>query len=271
MDKLNKVTSRIIIVLIVCMSLVPFYVMIIGSLKGNQALLRIPPDILPFNFIIDNFKKMVEINFFRYFRNSIIISCGTIVATLFVATTAGYSFAKKKFFGKNVLFIILLSTMMIPRQIIMIPTFILLEKIGLSNNFLGLILPAASMPFAVFLLKQFMQTIPDEILDAARIDGASEIRVFTGVILPLSKAPISALTIIVLVGSWNDYFWQLVIIRSNKLYPLPIALASLMQEENLLIGYQLAGAFIATVPILIVFVILQKYFLEGVTIGAIKG
>ncbi len=272
MQKFSKYLNQIFIIILLFVVFIPFYVMIVGGLKSNFALMQIPPDILPFKLILDNFKTLIfEVKIFNNLLNSLIISSSTVIITVFVSSCAGYVFAKKNFPGKNILFFLLIATMMIPRQITMVPTFIILRNLGLIDNYLGLILPAAAAPFAVFLLKQFMQTIPNELIDAAKIDGASEIRTFTRIIIPISKAPIAVVSIFTFVASWNDYFWQLIIISSTSKRPLPLALAFLLQEHRVVFGQRLAGAALGVIPIIIIFIIFQRYFTKGITVGAIKG
>ena len=242
----------------VFISLIPFYVMLIGSFKQNNALLTIPPDILPFSFMIDNYIQIFKMKFYTPFINSFILTSAITLTVVIVDSCAAYVFAKKEFLGKKVLFALLLATMMIPRQVSMIPIFILINDIGLKDNYLSLILSTAAAPFGVFLLKQFMQTLPNELLDAAKIDGSSEFRTLSRIVVPLSKPAISALAIFVFLSSWNDYIWQLILISSRRKFTLPLALAGIMQEKNIFIGYQLAGAVIASLPMIIVFLVFQR-------------
>jgi len=271
MSKLLKIINKIILYIMVIVSLIPFYIMLIGSLKQNSALMTIPPDILPFSFISDNYIQIFKLKFYMPFINSFILTFSITLTTVVVASCAGYVFAKKDFICKKTLFALLLATMMIPRQISMIPIFVLIINIGLQDNYLGLILSTAAAPFGVFLLKQFMQTLPNELLEAAKIDGSSELWILSRVVIPLSKPAISALAIFVFLSSWNDYIWQLVLISSRRKFTLPLALAGIMQEKNIFVGYQLAGAVIASVPMIAVFLAFQRYFIEGITLGAVKG
>ena len=271
MKIVSKIITRVILVLVILFALLPVYIMLVGSLKNNQALFNIPPDILPFSFTVENYKSLYGLKVFRWFTNSIFISAVTTIMTIFIASCAAYSFAKKDFPGKKVLFVLLLATMMIPRQILMVPTFVLIKNVGLYDNFFGLILPAAAAPFGVFLLKQFMQTLPNELLESAVIDGSSEVRTFANIILPLSKPAIGALSIFVFISSWNDFMWQLILLTTRVKWTLPLALANLMQEKLAFVGYQLAGATMATIPMIAIFLAFQSYFIKGITVGAVKG
>lgn len=266
-----KIIQRIILVTLLCISLLPIYVMLVGALKNNYALFNIPPDILPFKITFENFKILYDMKVFQWFLNSIVISGFTTILTIFVACSAGYSFAKKDYPGKNIIFMVLLATMMIPRQILMVPTFILIKEMGLYDNFLALILPAAAAPFGVFLMKQFMQTLPNELIEASIIDGCSEIRAFYNIVVPLSKPAIGALAIFVFMTSWNDFMWQLILITSRIRWTMPLALANLMQEKISFVGYQMAGATISALPMIIIFLAFQSYFIKGITVGGIKG
>jgi multiple sugar transport system permease protein len=266
-----KIIQRTVLAILMCVSILPIYVMLVGALKSNYALFNIPPDILPFRITFENFKILYEMKVFRWFLNSVIISGFTTILTIFIACCAGYSFAKKNYPGKNIIFMVLLATMMIPRQILMVPTFILIKEMGLYDNFLALILPAAAAPFGVFLMKQFMQTLPNELIEASIIDGCSEIRTFFSIVVPLSKPAIGALAIFVFMASWNDYMWQLILITSRIRWTMPLALANLMQEKISFVGYQMAGATIAALPMIIIFLSFQSYFIKGITVGGVKG
>jgi ABC-type sugar transport system, permease component len=271
MKTVLKAVQRILIILLLLFALLPLYVMLVGSLKNNMALFNIPPDILPFSFTLDNYRNLYGLKVTQWFFNSVFVSVLTTVLTLVVASCAAYSFAKKNFPGKRVLFALLLATMMIPRQILMVPTFVLIKNIGLYDNFFGLILPAAAAPFGVFLLKQFMQTLPNELMESSIIDGCSEVRTFISIVIPLSKPAIGALSIFVFISSWNDFMWQLVLLTKRVNWTLPLALANLMQEKLAFVGYQLAGATLATLPMVAIFLAFQSYFIKGITVGAVKG
>ncbi len=267
----QKILSKIILIIIIISMLIPIILMIIGSFKTNVQISKIPPDLSLFNLTLENFRYLLSKNVFRSFINSLTIAAGTTLLVVIIDSLAGYIFARKKFAGKNFLFVSLLSTMMIPKQILMVPSFILLTKIGLYDTLLGVILSSAALPFGVFLLKQTMQTLPNEIFEAAQIDGCSELRMFLKVALPLSKAPIAALSIFVFVISWNDFMWQLVMLTNKSNHTLPLFVANLIAEKSSVPAYQFAGAVFATVPMLIIFLFFQRFFISGITVGAVKG
>jgi multiple sugar transport system permease protein len=184
---------------------------------------------------------------------------------------AGYAFAKKEFPGKTLIFWSLLSTMMIPGMVLLVPLFLLVSRMGLINNFGGLILPGLVGAFGVFLMKQFIQTLPTELIDAARIDGAGEMGVYARVILPLSKPALAVLGIFSFMGAWNDFLWPLLITQSKVMRTLAVGLATLQQESMTDYGLLMAGSAFAAVPMIIVFFAFQKHFLKGLTIGGLKG
>ncbi len=203
--------------------------------------------------------------------NSVFVSTATTVCVVLVSSMAGYSFAKKKFFGNRIIFTILVATIMVPRQILIIPLFQIVGSLNMFNTHLGLIIPALGWPMGLFLMRQFIVTLPSELLDAAKIDGCKEISLFFRIVVPLAKPGIGALAIFTFINSWNDYFWQLLIISSKVLKTLPLGVATFQEEFTLRYGLQMAGAVIASLPMIIVFLIFQKYFTKGITLGAVKG
>jgi multiple sugar transport system permease protein len=263
--------GRIILYVVLLIVLAPLVVMILGSLKTNTQLMQIPPNLWPINLTGQNYEFLFKRNVLQSALNSLIVVLGTTALVVVLDSMAGYVFARKRFPGKNFFFALLLSTMMIPRQILMVPTYLLVVKLGLHNNLLGAILSAGAAPFGVFLLKQNMQTLPGELFDAAEIDGCSEARMFLQIALPLSKAALMALSIFLFVGTWNDFIWQLIILSGKKNMTMPIFLMNLISERASVPAYQFAGAVLATVPIVIVFLFGQRFFISGITVGAVKG
>ncbi len=210
----------------------------------------------------------------RWVLNSLIIAGGTTVIRVVLSCMAGYAFAKKEFPGKNILFWILLCTMMLPYHVTLIPLFIMVNELGLHNTYPGIILPVAASVGSMFLARQYMSTIPSELIDFARIDGASELKIFLSIILPISKPLVAMLCIFSFVGCWSDFMWPLIMTSSDSMRTLAIGIViaaaqpgELMQD----IGIAMAGATLVAVPIMIVFFAFQKYFIKGITLGAIKG
>jgi multiple sugar transport system permease protein len=185
---------------------------------------------------------------------------------------AGYVFGKKSFPGRKYLFWLIIITMMLPKQISMIPLFIMMRDLHWINTYQGMFAPWMAYPFGIFLFKQYMPSIPNELLDAARIDGASEVGIFSKVILPLSKPAVGALAIFAFVGAWNDYMWQLIMITQRPMLTLPVGVSKLVSSLlSFDLGLAMAGAFFAFIPMLIVFLVFQDYFIKGITMGSVKG
>lgn len=252
--------------------LIPFIWMLSTSLKTESEVFTFPATWLPETFKWQNYKDALSIgNFGRIFFNSTFVALSTTILALIFNSMAAYAFAKYKFKGRNVIFVILLATMMIPGQVIMIPIYLLFRELHLLDSYAGLIIPGMASAFGIFMMRQFMVSIPDELIDAARMDGAGEIRIFFQLILPLLKAPLAALAIFTFMGSWNDYFRPLILISKENMKTLPLFLSSLssglyVQSWPLV----MAATMIITLPIIIVFFSAQKYFIEGMALSGIK-
>ena len=250
----------------------PFLWMISGAFKDALEVVKMPPQLLPSKFSFQNFieiKKYFPIE--RFFLNSVAVSTVTTVLQLLFCSMAAFVFAKFKFRGRELLFMAYLITLMIPRQVTLVPLFIIFSKLRLTNTFAGLILPDVFSAFGTFMLRQHMLTISDSFLEAAYMDGASHYNVFTRVILPLSKPVLATLGILAFMNSWNSFLWPLIIINSKELMTLPLGLSKLSgrwaTEWNIL----MAGNTISFIPILIVYIFAQKYFIKGLTLGGNKG
>ncbi len=256
----------------ILLCLVPFYVMFVGSLKPNMALFVIPIDMNPFKLVTTNYQYVFQnLDLTTWYANSVYISLMIALLTIIIASTGGYAFAKKDFWGKGLLFSILLATMMLPRQILMVPNFLVANTLGLHNKLIGVVLTSLNAAFGVFLCKQFMSTLPNELIEAAQIDGSSELNIFVKIILPLSKPVLGALSIFSFITGWNDFVWQNIMLTSKALRTMPIAIAFLSQEKISYVGYQMAGATLSAVPMIIIFIYFQKYFIKGITVGGVKG
>lgn len=272
----RKKVSRFLVFLIVSLGalsmLVPFIWMISTSLKTDPEVFTFPPTWLPeapqWSNYIDAFNVA---NFGRVFFNSTFVATVTTVFALLLNSMAAYAFSKFNFWGRDIIFILLLATMMIPFQITMIPIYLLFRELNLLNSYTGLIAPGIASAFGIFMMRQFMVSLPDDLIDAARIDGAGEFRIFFQIILPLLKAPLAALGIFTFMGSWNSYFLPLVIITRENLKTLPLFISSLsaglyVQSWPMV----MAATTIATLPIIIVFFSAQKYFIEGMALSGLK-
>ena len=271
MHKLRHLTAGLI-VLVAFFSLFPMYWMVIGSVKDMSNLFNGIRALIPDGLNFINFQRLfVKNDVLRWFFNSTFIASTATAVVILTNTMAGYSLAKKKFIGKEVIFWVIMGTLMLPRQVLIVPMFILMKQLHLMGSYLSIMLPAIGWPLGIFLIKQFMQTLPTELLESSTIDGCSELGTFFRIVVPLSKPGIGALSIFTFVGVWNDYLWQLVIITKRILVTIPLGVALLQNEFVPDYGILFAGATIAAVPMLVVFLSFQKYFTSGITLGALKG
>ncbi|SHI53934.1 multiple sugar transport system permease protein [Clostridium amylolyticum] len=262
---------NIIIWILTILFLFPFYWIVTGAFKPQNVTVQIPPEWFPKNPTFENFITLAKNPLFQWTFNSFFIAFCTMLVVCLTATMAGYALAKKKFPGRNLIFWSLIVAMALPKQVVMIPLFTILSKLNWINSYQALILPAAAWPFGVFLMKQFSQGVPGELLEAARIDGCSELRTFVSIVVPLVKPGVGALAIFTFISSWNDYFMQLIVIRSSNKLTLPLGIALMQQEFTTNYGAIMAGAALASLPMIIIFIAFQKYFTQGITMGAVKG
>ncbi|MCG7344213.1 carbohydrate ABC transporter permease [Sporosarcina sp. ACRSL] len=206
----------------------------------------------------------------KWFFNSLYIAVVVTIGILLIDSMAGYVLAKKKFPGRNLIFWVIISTMMIPGQVTLVPLFIMVGNLGLMDTHWALILPDLSMVFGVFLMRQFMYSIPDELLEAARMDGASEWRTFWTVVLPLAKPGLAALGIFTFMNVWNSFLWPIIVLNTAKLYTLPVGLKTLQDANLASFKLLMSGAAVAAIPMIIVFILFQRYFVQGLTLGGVK-
>jgi multiple sugar transport system permease protein len=251
----------------------PFVWMILGSFKSAAELIRVPPTWFPENPTLDNYSRLfVRLDFPRFFFNSAIVASAVTFGNLLFCSMVGYALAKLNFPGRNSLFVLVLLTLMVPGAVTVIPLFVIISMLGLANTHLGLILPFLAGPFGVFLMRQFMQSIPDELLEAARIDGASEYYIFWRIALPLAGAALATLAILTFLGSWNAFIWPLIVATDDRMYTLPVALATFsVGQYSADYGLLMAGSVALVIPVLIVFLLLQRFFIEGIAMTGIKG
>ena len=252
----------------------PFVWMLLGSVKPEAELRRVPPTWLPETVTLDNYRELFSrLNFPQFFVNSLIVALSVTAANLLVCSMLGYALAKMDFPGKRLLFALVLGVLMVPGMVLFVPQFVLVSNLGLVNTYLGLILPSLAVagPFGVFLMRQYISGLPDELIEAARIDGAGEFRIFAQVIAPLTKPALATLGILMFLGSWNNFLWPLVVAQTEDKYTLPVALALYSVGQNRTdYGLLMAGAFVVVIPILVVFVLLQRHFVEGIATTGIK-
>ena len=266
-----KAVVVIILVLLTLFFLFPLYWIITGSFKDVVEINARYPIWFPENPTLDNYVRLFEKPALRWLFNIVFISAAAMVLTCLTAALAGYALAKKRFYGRAILFTIIICAMALPKQVIVIPLLQEMSFFHLNDNIWAVILPTVGWPFGVFLMKQFSETIPNEILEAARVDGAGELRTFISVVFPMIKPGIGALAIFTFVNTWNDYFLQMVMLTSENNLTLPVGISNLQGEMSSDFGLIMAGAALAAVPIVAVFIAFQKYFTQGIAMGAVKG
>lgn len=253
-------------------TLMPFLWMISTSLKTEEGIFSLPPQIIPWPITWEYYHDLFErVKFMVFFGNSLFVAGAITILNLVLNSLAGYAFAKHQFPGREKLFTLLLLTMMVPGQVCMMPVFLILKGLNLLNTFSGLILPGATSVFGIFLMRQFMKGIPTEIMESARIDGCGELRILWSIVLPLCRPALATMTIFTFMGAWNEFLWPLIIMTKESKYTLPVALANLNGQNNTEWGLLMAGSVIVILPILLVFILMQRYFVKGLVFSGIKG
>ena len=299
--KAYRIASILILIVLALLFLFPLYWIVTGSFKSAQDIYAAEPKLFPTEWVTTNFEKLfakrsaplweLHVPFaqdangdplvfstgpivpgaIRWLVNTVFMSVMAMILTCITAAMAGYALAKKRFVGRQLLFTLIVCAMALPKQVIVIPLSQMLADMHLRNTLWAVILPTVGWPFGVFLMKQFSETVPTEILEAARVDGSGELRTFFSVVFPMIKPGIGALAIFTFVNTWNDYFLQLVMLVDRETWTLPLAIANLQGEMSSNFGLIMAGAALASVPIIIVFIAFQKYFTQGIAMGAVKG
>ena len=298
-----RVVSIIVMVILARLFLLPLYWIVTGSMKPVTEILNPEPSFFPKEFTMNNFDRLfakrtaplweLAVPFssqfsashrpayfsvgpivpaaFRWLINTVFMAVAAMIITCITASMAGYALAKKRFRGRGILFSLIVCAMALPKQVILIPLIKEISALFMWDNLWAVIVPTVGWPFGVFLMKQFSESVPGEILEAARIDGASEWFTFYNVVTPMIKPGIGALAIFTFINSWNDYFLQLIMLGSGSNYTISLGIATLQSETSIDLGILMAGAALAAIPIIIVFLIFQKYFTQGITMGAVKG
>jgi multiple sugar transport system permease protein len=251
---------------------VPFLWMLMTSVKPEGEVRAVPPTWWPETFTLENYQALfTRLDFPTYFLNSVIVALVVTVGNVLFGTMLGYALAKLSFPGKRVVFGLVLLTLMIPGVVTFVPLFVLTTNMGLTNTLPGMFLPFLAAPFGVFLMRQFIQGLPDELIQAARVDGAGELRIFYSVIMPLCGPAMATLGILTFLGSWNNFLWPLVVAQTEDKYTLPVALALYSVGQNATqYGLLLAGAVVVVIPVVAVFLALQRYILQGIAMTGIK-
>ena len=251
--------------------LLPFFWMVTTSFKTELEVMKMPPQWIPKDWQWENYVKAWNVApFGRYFFNSFFISITTTIGEVITTILAAYAFAKMRFFGKNVLFAILLGTLMIPGQMLLIPNYVTIYRLGWLDKYQALIIPWLASVFGIFLLRQFFRSIPDELRDAARIDGCSQFRFLWRVVVPLSKPAIVTVALLKFLGSWNAFLWVLIMTTSKELRTVPVGLSMFSTEMGTVYEQLMAASVLAIIPVLILFFFTQKQFIQGVARTGIK-
>jgi multiple sugar transport system permease protein len=250
----------------------PFLWMLVSSVKPEAEVRQIPPTWLPETFTLENYQTLFDrLSFPTYFFNSTVVAVVVTLGNVVFCSMLGYALAKLEFRGKRVIFAIVLGTLMVPSIAILVPLFVLVSNLGLTNTFPGLFLPYLAAPIGVFLMRQYFLGLPDELIQAARVDGAGEFRIFWNVMLPLCGPALATLSILTFLGSWNNFIWPLVVAQTEDRYTLPVALALYSVGQNATqYGVLLAGAVVVVLPVIAIFLALQRYFVQGIAMTGIK-
>lgn len=267
-----SILSSVILMVLTVLFIFPFYWIMTGAFKSQPATIVIPPQWWPAAPTLENFEKLLVQNpAVQWLWNSIFISLSTMVLVCVTSSLAGYVLAKKRFYGQKILFSLFVAAMALPKQVVLVPLVRIINFMGIHDTPAAVILPLVGWPFGVFLMKQFSENIPTELLESARIDGCGEVRTFVSVAFPIVKPGFAALAIFTFINSWNDYFMQLVMLTSRQNLTISLGVATMQAEMATNYGLIMAGAALAAVPIVTIFLVFQKSFTQGITMGAVKG
>lgn len=284
----SDIISFVVITFVAILFTFPLYWIITGSFKTKMEIMSVTPVWWPSEWVMDNYETLMSkrsaplYEFMgmegpkvpaavRWLGNTVFMSVMSMILTCITAAMAGYALAKKRFIGQTLLFSLIVCAMALPKQVILIPLIREMSALGLYDSIWATIIPIVGWPFGVFLLKQFCEGVPSEMIEAARIDGASELGTFTNIVVPMIKPGIGALAIFTFINAWNDYFMQLIMLTSSSQLTISLGIATMQAENSTDYGLLMAGSALAAVPIIVVFLIFQKYFTKGITLGAVKG
>jgi multiple sugar transport system permease protein len=253
-------------------TILPLVWMVSVSLMSPGEASTFPPPLLPRQVTFANYRELfAHAGMGRYLVNSVVLTIAVTLVSLLFNVAAGYAFAKLRFAGRDRIFKMLLGALVIPGQVAMVPLFLLLKHLGLVNTYGGVIVPAMASIFGIFVVRQYALSVPDELLEAARIDGANEFRIFGSVVVPVLRPIVVTLAVFTSLGTWNDFMWPLIVLNDRELYTLPVALASLAREHVQDNELMMAGSVLTTLPVVLVFLVLQRYYVQGLTLGSVKG
>ena len=270
---IGKIIIYILLALLVIITILPFVWMLSASIKSDREVFQMNPFVLiPENPHWDNYLKIwTKIPFATFIKNTVVLTIVVTLMQLFTSSIAAYAFAKLEFKGKKQLFLAYISTIAMPWQVYMVPQFLMMRKMGLNDTLLAMVVLQAFSAFGVFLMRQFYMGIPDSLCEAARIDGMSEFKIYTNIMLPLSKPALATLTIFTFVATWNDYLGPTIYLKTEAKKTIQIGLQRFIGQYSSEYGLIMAGSVISLIPVLIVFLALQKYFVEGIATSGVKG
>ena len=249
----------------------PFLLMLSSAFKTSAEIIQIPPSFLPAHPSFASFRTVLnEAPYVRWFANSLLVAFAVTALALLTSSLAGYVFAKFEFPGRGFLFVVLLGTMMVPFPVLLIPQYLIADHLGLINSLWALVLPGMASAFGIFLMRQFIAGIPNDLIEAGRLDGASEFTIFARIVLPLAKPPLAALGVFTFLGSWNDYLWPLVVINDLNKNTLPLALSFFNSQHTQRYDLVMAASAMAVVPVIIVFIIFQRQIVNALVLAGLK-
>ncbi len=278
----GQILAWLLLVMAATAAILPLYWMATGSLKRQSDAMKTPPEWFPQEPTLANYEKLFGGDegqawsgrrpALRWLVNSLLVASAIAISAVLTSALAGYALGKLRFRGRALIFWLVVATMMLPRQVSLIPLYLLVVKLDWMDSYPGMIAPYLCFPFGIFLVRQFMMQLPDELLAAARIDGAGPWRIFWHIVLPMSRPALGAVAIFSFMGAWNEYLWQLIVTNRPEMYTLPVGVSKLVSTLTAFdLGLAMAGATVAFVPMLAVFVLFQRYFVQGVSVGALKG
>jgi multiple sugar transport system permease protein len=269
---LGRWSSYLLLVVTSILMTFPFLWMVSTAFKGNQEVYMFPPTLFPSELHWGNFTHVLEtVPFVRFYFNSLLVTSIITFSQVATAALAGYVFARIEFPGRDAIFIVYLATLVVPTQVTMLPLFLLMSRLGWIDTYQALTVPFLANAFAVFFLRQFFSSLPRELEDAARVDGAGRVRILVRIILPLARPALATITLFIFLSQWDSYLWPLIVTNTESMRTLPIGLRFFIEESGAQLNYMMAGALMAVLPVLLVFFFVQKQFIEGIAMSGTKG
>ena len=271
-ERRGSIVLYVLLAIGAAFALLPLIWMVSASFMQPGEANTYPPRLLSAHPTLEHYRTLfTRLNLGRYFLNSVIVAVTATVVSLLINSMAGYAFAKLRFRGRDRLFRFLTLGLVIPVQVSMLPLFLIMREMGLVNTYWGVIIPSLASIFGIFLIRQYAISIPDDLIDAARIDGAGEFRIYWSVVLPVIRPILATMAIWTFLSTWNDFMWPLIVLSDDQMFTLPVALANLSGERVQDTELMMAGSVLTVLPVLMVFLFLQRYYVEGITAGSVKG